>query len=308
MNNYKDILDYALNLLEHDQPFSAMHYLEEAMYKLKHVSSPEEWNHQCRLCRKHRIANYLYQDPFTKWSYDKPRGYPGDAVLMDYIYQHHSVQQYIDEATPLGKKLYQYSINTPATRAVRYRLIYVANLIDDLADKLGAIDVLSLACGHVRETEISNAMKLGKLKRFIALDQDEKTVATVSSLYSGKIQAKVISARELITGKFDWFGSGFDLIYSVGLIDYLEDRVSQNLIKRLFAMLNPCGYLFIPNFKPSIIDSGYMEAFMDWKLIYRDNDDMRNLAELLPIQEIDKIDTSSSDPDNNIVLMLIKKK
>jgi extracellular factor (EF) 3-hydroxypalmitic acid methyl ester biosynthesis protein len=69
----------------------------------------------------------------------------------------------------------------------------------------------------------------------------------------------------------------FDLIYSAGLFDYLTDAVAEKLVASMAAMLKPGGKLLIGNFAPSCCGRGYMELFLDWKLIYRNADQLRNL-------------------------------
>ena len=34
----------------------------------------------------HPLGELLHRDPFTRRGFDKPRGYAGDAVLIDYLY------------------------------------------------------------------------------------------------------------------------------------------------------------------------------------------------------------------------------
>src|SRR5688500_263152 len=38
--------------------------------------------------RGHEISRRMHQCPFTRHSYSKPRGYPGDAELIDFVYKH----------------------------------------------------------------------------------------------------------------------------------------------------------------------------------------------------------------------------
>ena len=44
--------------------------------------------------------------------------------------------------------------------------------------------------------------------------------------------------------------------------------------------------MLIPNFLAGVRDTGYMEAFMDWRLIYRDQADMHALAAALPQDDV----------------------
>ncbi len=65
--------------------------------------------------------------------------------------------------------------------------------------------------------------------------------------------------------------------------------------------------MLIPNFAPQLRDRGYMETFMDWTLIYRDQQDMvRLLAQIEPaqIQNYDVYD----DPGGSVVYLLVKKR
>ena len=43
-------------------------------------------------------------------------------------------------------------------------------------------------------------------------------------------------------------------------------------------MLRPGGTLLVGNCTPDCRDIGYMQAIMDWRLLYRDEAQMRSLA------------------------------
>src|SRR5262249_44121844 len=49
-------------------------------------SSERDWAAFVELCLRHPLRALLHQDPFTYRAYSKPRGYAGDAVLLDFIY------------------------------------------------------------------------------------------------------------------------------------------------------------------------------------------------------------------------------
>ena len=65
--------------------------------------------------------------------------------------------------------------------------------------------------------------------------------------------------------------------------------------------------MLIPNFLTSVRDVGYMEAFMDWHLIYRDHSDMHELvAALLPNSVADW--QIFDDEDDAITFLQVSKR
>ena len=67
---------------------------------------PETWAPYARACLDHPVRNLLHQDPFTYRAFPKPRGYAGDAVMMDYIYGLGEATEAAREATPLGRAIF----------------------------------------------------------------------------------------------------------------------------------------------------------------------------------------------------------
>ncbi|MEZ4684457.1 MAG: class I SAM-dependent methyltransferase, partial [Caldilineaceae bacterium] len=241
---------------------------------VRNALSRAEWLAFSSRCIAHPLKELLHQDPFTSRAFAKPRGYPGDARLMDFIYQNSSIQAEVNNSTRLGQKLYEYTSAAPAARAVRCRRAVVSQMIDQVAREMRSPHILSVACGHLEEANYSEALKMGEVGRYVAFDQDGESLAMVNRTI-GKltpIEVKQGTVQDLIFGKSEL--DKFDLVYSLGLFDYLPRTVAQMLTVRMFALLNPGGYLLIANFAHDIQDVGYMESFMDWKLIYRSAIDM----------------------------------
>ena len=99
-----------------------------------------------------------------------------------------------------------------------------------------------------------------------------------------------------------------DLIYTVGLFDYLKTRTGRVLALRLYQNLRPGGKLIIGNFKRPNDAIWSLEYWMDWKLIYRTTEEMLELCTL--IEEADpsherEIMTDASGYTN---LLIISKK
>ena len=127
--------------------------------------APETWRELVRRCRLHPLRGLLHEDPFTSRAFNKPRGYAGDAVLMDYLYG--SEERWpVPESTRIGRHVFDYTTAAPAAEGVRARRGFVADFVDNLANQRRRPEVLSIAAGHLREAELSAAVKRKKLGRF----------------------------------------------------------------------------------------------------------------------------------------------
>lgn len=265
---------------------------------------PEQWAAYAGACLKHPLASQLHQDPFTYRAFAKPRGYAGDAVMMDYIYGLGEAGQAGHDATPLGRAIFQYMGTRPSAKAVRYRRRLLAGLIDRVA-KRGNASVLAIASGHLREVELSSAVQNGTLRQFVALDQDETSLAVVARDYARLgVRAVPGSVRQILAGKADL--GQYDLVYAAGLFDYLNPATAAALTARMFEMTRPGGLMLIPNFRTGTRDTGYMEAFMDWHLIYRNEADMWSLASALPQDEVADCQVFDDDVDTITYLLVTK--
>ncbi len=109
----------------------------------------------------------------------------------------------------------------------------------------------------------------------------------------------------MISGRID-FGT-FDFIYSAGLFDYLTDANCRKLTTRWFSMLKPGGYLLLTNFFDGIEGVGFMEAFMDWKLVYRNRVQMMAMTEDIDESEIANI-LYFTEQNQNVLFNLVQKK
>ncbi|MGC4049770.1 MAG: class I SAM-dependent methyltransferase [Paludibaculum sp.] len=272
--------------------------------KARQEEDGQVWPAYAGACRSHEACELLHQDPFTYRAFSKPRGYAGDAVMMDYIYGLGEAIPAARAATPLGRAIFEYMGTRPSARGVRYRRQLIADLIDRTVAR-GGNRVLALAAGHLREVELSAAVQAGQVEEFVAFDQDEASLAVVARDY-GHLGVRTVngSVRAVLAGKANL--GQFDFVYAAGLFDYLSAPVATALTRLMFQMVRPGGTLLIPNFLPGVGDRGYMESFMDWHLIYRDHADMQALASALPP---DQVESCRVFDDNNeaIIYLLVRK-
>ncbi len=270
----------------------------------RQAGGEDEWADCVRTCREHPLKALVHEDPFTYRAFSKPRGYAGDAEMMDFIYSRED-QRFRPPASWIGGHVFDYTTSSPASRGVRARRGFVSGSIDRVALEIPAAHVLSVASGHLREAELCEAVKHQQLGRYVALDADPLSLAQVEQAY-GHLGVEAIEAdiRELVAGRLEI--GDYDLIYTTGLYDYLSQRLGRRLAANLFRMLRPRGRLVIANFLPGIHDVGYMEAYMDWFLVYRNREEMINLTMEIPQEEIRDI-TLWSEQNQNILFLEVSK-
>ncbi|KQS64144.1 methyltransferase [Rhizobium sp. Leaf371] len=237
------------------------------------------WPQLIPLVQDHPVADYFHNDPFTRWSFEKPRGYSGDASLIDFIYGHPDSAADVKNASPLGRTLYEYTRNAPSAVAVRERRDLLTRTVDETAARRGpGTEVLAVAAGHLREAEASGAVREGRIKRWVALDQDPLSVGRTMRDFRGTpIDAMDGSVRGLL--KNDYSLGQFDLIYAAGLYDYLADKVAVKLTQTCLSMLKPGGMFLFANFSTEVPDDGYMETMMNWTLLLRSQSEMWSIIE-----------------------------
>src|SRR5260370_15749485 len=144
----------------------------------------EDWAEFARYVRENdELGNWVYQDRMSRREYEKPRGYAGDAVMMDYLYGIHGYHDAAAEASEFGREIYEYIRGSLAPSAVRYRREHIAQLIDGMAMGGSRPSVLTVASGHLREAELSSALASGHLSRFLALDADAVSLRDVERHY-----------------------------------------------------------------------------------------------------------------------------
>ena len=283
---------------------SGMQQLFEALDDHRRQLSASEWRRQVNeVVRRHPVLQLLHRDPLARRSYEKPRGYAGDAVMLDLVYgliDTHSLDRF-------GLELLSVTAGAPASRAVRHRLVTLRDALEVLAArKPGVGRALALASGHLREAA-TDAVRLRGVDSLVAYDQDSESLATVSEASAGwPVVTMKGSVRELLSGRRRF--TGFDLVYAAGLFDYLQAPTASRLVELMFDATDSGGRVLFVNFAPDTPYLGYLEAVMDWFLIYRNEQQMLELASRV----MGRTDCASvemwRDPDRCLVYCELTKK
>lgn len=245
----------------------------------------------------------VVRSPLTRRALHKPRGYAGDAVLIDLIYR--LGRDRTGALSEAGRAIYEWELNSPGCKSVRNRCQVVTRYLTELTQSGGRPRVMSVACGHLREV----AGCVGDIRRlpcelFTAIDQDSQSLSEVRRCYqSFGVSTLHANIYRLMRSRHSFVD--YDFIYASGLYDYLDDRTARSLTGSLFRMLRSGGRLLIGNFTPDMHDIGYMESVMDWWLIYRTEEQMQGLTENLDIRRVADL-RLFRDSNKNIIFLELR--
>lgn len=288
--------------ISNHQVAAGMHNLFTGLSQLKREARDEEWQQFAnRDWQSHPVKSLIHQDPLTRRAFEKPRGYAGDAELIDFIYGLRDLPQ----TSSTGAAIYGHMFEATAAKAVRARRDILAERLDAIADQVERPRVLAIACGHLREAQKSKAVAEGRIGEFVGLDQDRISLALLEQEQAAfGVKPVHGSVKSILKGEATF--QNFDFVYSTGLYDYLSQPIATGLTTKLFGMLKPGGQLLVANFLTGVPDVGYMETFMGWPLIYRTDDELADVA-----SGIDRAQIASQrtfrDPLQNIVFLEVKK-
>ncbi len=294
------LLDRAYQWLLAGDVVNALRSLNSQLTATWAAACKGAWADRMRMqCHSHPLLKTLHRDPYTLHGWTKPRGYAGDAVLMDYLY-YNQLPSHADE---LGSSIFPIITRAFTSMSVRYRRQLLRSLIDDTVATVPQARILSVAAGHARELDGSLVTNAAFDGEFVALDQDPLSCAEIERANQGRrVRTINLGVIDLLRRRDLDLGT-FDLIYSAGLFDYLSDSLSRRLVKHLLRLLRPGGRLLIANFVPTTKDRGYMEIFMDWNLIYRNEAQMVALAQEAGATVL----RSFLDPHRNVVYVEISR-
>lgn len=245
-------------------------------------------------------------------SYGKPLGYPGDFVVMNQVYDN----------TRVGNDVYQmliHRLGLEVAECIATRMQVVRGHISNVVRERGegrAAKIMSLGCGSAREVELflSTQRVAGRRVDFTLIDQEEAALRyayehTYPAVLGAKGQFSVQCLNMSFTDILRWT-SGIsmlppqDMIYSVGLIDYLTDRRATSLVHRLYGALAPGGLLVIGNMNETPLSNLWpMEFIADWTLEYRNDAQMMAWVEGLEPKKA----WTETEPTERVRLLFVRK-
>lgn len=223
--------------------------------------------------------------PIWARAYGKPLGYPGDFGVLDYVYSHADAGDTL--YAKLLHRLGRASLLCVETRKDMMAEILTKRLSNDTGD--GPIRILSIGCGASEEVRQSLIGVVPQSAIFTLLDQDDRALdASFERIFPETLrQGGRVTVNCLQTGfqrlvnprSINPAIPPQDIIYSLGILDYLKQPRAKRFCRTLYTLLRPGGLMVVANVQ-ELKDNGRWraECISDWTLIYRTRDQMIKLA------------------------------
>lgn len=196
------------------------------------------------------LGGWIYQSQIMKHALEKPYGYPGDYKLLEIIYDNQELAQGI------AKHFDRYFLDNAYAIAVRNRKDLMREILKNFIQERitqREIKTLNIACGGARELRdlfIENIHYQGRLE-ITCLDFDQEALTYAEkTLQPFTNQAAFHFVKEDVIKLVNHpekknLYQDQDLVYSIGLADYLPDRILKKLIHFSWEITKPGGELII---------------------------------------------------------------
>ncbi|HSN98215.1 MAG TPA: class I SAM-dependent methyltransferase family protein, partial [Candidatus Nanopelagicales bacterium] len=235
--------------------------------------------------REKGIGAYMFRETFSFYmlsrffdrAYTKPRGYAGDFFTIEMIYNDESAGD-----GRLGRFIDRWGLDSAASTAVKNRRKLLTSAIQDIARGRSGQTTLvtSLACGPAREIiDLFQGDDAPDVKA-TCIDIDNQALSYVAGLCElhnlrDRISLAQDNVLRMCRGKGKTVLKPQHMVYTIGLIDYLQDDQVVGLLNWMHDCLEPGGTVVVGNFGKDNVDKSFMDHVLEWVLLHRDENDLQ---------------------------------
>ena len=223
------------------------------------------------LCQSHPLHGMALEDPLTARAFGMPRGYQADGETLDYIYRPAAPRM-----SEIGEVFHFMTATAGLAKSFLWRQEHFGRLIGQTIRTTNSARILSVAGGYLRELDFVELTYPQRRFEISALDPDGESLREAVNSYPD------FNIRPLNASVMQWLKDGgngqYDLIYSGMLLSRAGREKAAWIVDTLYAMLAPGGKLILGGYAPESKGRGYMAGMMGWKIIYRSEREMLELA------------------------------
>jgi extracellular factor (EF) 3-hydroxypalmitic acid methyl ester biosynthesis protein len=252
-----------------------------------------------KFCR-HQLHPLLMSSPFMYRIFVKPLGYAGDYEMVDMI-----LRDPCEGGSLFAKLLNIFILREAPAEAHRNRVKHLVKTLINEGQRLSQLGrglrVFNIGCGPAGEVQqFLSEQHLSNHSQFTLLDSNDETLRNTGNvlqslatkfnrttsirLFKKSVQQLIKESARPSAGREE-----YDLVYSAGLFDYLNDRVCTMIIQLGYELLAPGGLLLVTNVDASNPIRNIMEHLYEWYLVYRTGDQLGSLANSLPPGAVCKV-------------------
>lgn len=241
--------------------------LKQALVDFNQAKSRGEFNYYGPDYKEDLMGKALSFDTMQGLAYRKPNGYAGDFELLERIYGH-----FLTPKTDL-KNWDQFWNSQAFVSAFQHSQRYFVDVMAAAEQHQQGMNVLNIASGSSR----SIADYLGQYKSdssFLCMDQSWKALDYASILcrkYSDQVGFAHGGVQDIESVE------KYDLIWSEGLFDYLNDASFKLTLEKLMSHTRKGSEIVIANLSTNNASQPYMD-FLDWHVNPRSEAHMTYLA------------------------------
>lgn len=230
------------------------------------------------------VGEYLFQSQILKRFYDKPRGYAGDYFMFEMMY----------DAKPLSKGIgvyfdyyvfYHDMVVSVINRKEKMKKV-LTNILNRDFKGHSLIRILNIGCGGARELkELLTENTFSQPLDFTLMDQDDEGLKYAESRFRA-FEKKNVKFRFIQKNALEMMGftqrrlnkSYYDIIYTLGIVDYFLDNAFTRFVEYCFDLLKPKGRLIIAACGDrNVACYTALRWLCEWNFYYRNANAVKNL-------------------------------
>ncbi len=255
------------------------------------------------------IGTWAYKSLILKRGFEKPRGYPGDYLLLEALYNNECFSR------DIGMYFDKFFLSSPFVIAIRQRKDRLLDILKQEIERSSSstLKIMAVGCGSCREIkELPAQIFAEKSAVFTCLDRDEK--ALDFSRHMIKELPEHIKINLLNEDAFKMIQEGgtpceFEkqgLIYSIALLDYLPAETAKAFLRYFYDLLLPKGKLVLTHKnKEKTFSPIAPDWFCDWKLVARNKEEATALFYACGIKDFSLV--TRTDDFNEIFYFTLTK-
>ena len=230
--------------------------------------------------------------PFAHRAYMKPLGFAGDYEMVNMMLK----LSIVKPRSIYARIIDIFHVEASAPAAHRGRIKMMLDRLTNEAERVitgneRIFSVINIGCGPALEVqEFISVNPLANQTSIHLVDFNEETIdyakIRIDDLIATRGNKPIVrylikSIDDLLREahlKYNTNTQSYDMVYCAGLFDYFSNQICRRLVELFYTWLRPGGLLTVTNVDPCNPNRYQMEHLLEWNLIYRDENDMKELS------------------------------